>query len=335
MNLTQNPNVVIRKDITRFRDLYHELDKAVTFLKDHKKMIDNTLNQIARIDISIKEHQKKLEKKKEEKTAKSLASLLKHRQVLMDKSKNIQKDFIKYSTQSYLNFTEIIKILYRLNIQCLTLLHRARKDIENLILRAKALRHIDIAALEQLKSEAISLLNKSKKHLKNIADKLYRSSEYQDRYAFNPREVLRELSLQSTIVKARRIRQLTIEIDHIENKIDSIMKSMAPTDIHWFVEQNLNHQILDFDKLSHHIKILNHRVHKLIYKYPENKKLKKEFRKTLRKLVKQTRLLWNSIKIEHYKPKIPKEKKEHRPPKRFWLFIPTYMKKKKEYEKAY
>lgn len=319
-NLTQNPNIVIRGDIIKFGDLYSKLDKAVGFLRHYKKTLINTINQISRLDISIKEHEKKLtEEKNAKKIAalhKSLDSLKRHGKTLVAKNKKVQRDFIKYSAESYLNFVEIIKVLYELNIQCLTLIHRCRNDIDNLISKVKKLKHVDTARLEQLKSESISKLNKSKKRLKDITDKLYRSSEHQDRSAFNPAEVIREISIQSTTVKVRRIRQMTIEIDNIEDKIDPLMKSIVITGIPWFVDQNLNHQIMDFDRISHHIKILNHRVHKLIYQYPEDKKLRKTFKKVLKRLVKQTRTLWNSIKIEHYKRKPVKEEKIIQFPKR-------------------
>ncbi|MBW2991809.1 hypothetical protein KY345_01145 [Candidatus Woesearchaeota archaeon] len=306
-NLTFNPNVGIRGNVVKIADILPDLKATVETLRSHGKNLQKTISNIADLDIKIKKKEAELKKtkidKKRTKLDKELKSLLRKKESITKKHKGVEADFVKKAADSYVKFEGLIKIIHTLNLQCLTLIHRARKDINDMISKIKVLRHERVAELEQLKSISINELNSQKKHLKDLCEVLYRSSEFQQRGKFNPAELTHEMSWQGTRLKCRRVRQLTIEIDNIEGRMENISKKLSLPQVPHFARAELKSQIDDFEYLSHHIKILTHRFHQILDKYPENKKLKNEFRNKLRNIVRQTRLLWNSIRIEHYRPK--------------------------------
>ena len=310
-NLTADPCVVIKRDILRFGEIFYSLKDTIGKLKGGNSKINSSVSKIAKLELEIEDYGKKLKKarskKEQDKINKKLEYLKKSNEKLLKSGKGIESDFVKNASSSYVQFVELINIIYRLNIQCLTLIHRARKDIDSLIQRVKLLKHSDNIGLEKLKLDSISELNAAKSALKSLCDELYRSSEYQSRSIFNPQEVIKEFSPQSTPVKIKRIKRLAIEIAAIEDYISTVSKNLLIVNLHHLVSNQIKQQVHDFDALSHHIKVLTHRFHGLLYNYPGNKKLKKPLKKILSKIEKQTRLLWNSIHIEHYSPKIRAE----------------------------
>lgn len=310
-NLTASPCVVIKRDIVRLGELLHKLHSSVISLKSGGARLNNILSQAAKLDFEIKRKLEELKKtkdmKKQEKMLAALRYLKKRRESVLKSDRGIEDDFVSKASDSYVDFIETINIFYRLNIQCLTLIHRARKNIDELITRVKSVKHANVKALEPLKAQSITKFIWLKASLKALCDELYRSSEYQSRNVFNPEEAMKEFSLQSTYVKIKRVKRLAIEIDTLEEYIHVVSKNLLLVNVSHLADSQLSRQIYDIADISHHIKILTQRFNTLLQSYPHSKKLKKPFRKVLRRIVRQTRLLLNSIKVEHYAPKIEKK----------------------------
>jgi|GEM_PF-1754994 len=310
-NITENPNVTIRRDILKFGDKYAELRALIDTLHSKGKSLDKVISQIAELDIEIKKKEKQLKKAKakktEEKIKREAEQLLKKKESLARSHKGVESEFVKKAADSYVDFKDLIDTIYLLNIQPLTLMHRLRKHIDGLIDKVRALKHAEVGELERLKAESISHLNRAKQHLKEIADELYRSSEFQERSAFNPAELAKEWDLQTTLIKVKRVRRLTVAIDMVENDINKVSDNLTISSLPEFVDKYILLQAEHFRQLAHHIKVFTHRFHKILYHYPENKKLKKPFRRDLHRITKQTRLLWNDIHIKHYHVMLPKK----------------------------
>lgn len=310
-NLTASPCVVIKRDIIRLGELLHKLHSSVNSLKSGGARLSSVLSKAAKLEFEIKRKLEELKKtkdtKKQEKMLAALESLKKKKESVLKSDRKTEDDFVTKASESYADFIEAINIFYRLNIQCLTLIHRARKDIDGLIARVKSVKHANVRALEPLKAQSITKLIWLKAGLKALCDELYRSSEYQSRSILNPEEALREFSLQSTFVKIKRVKRLVIEIDSLEEYIQVVSRNLLLVNVSHLADSHLNRQIYDIGAVSHHIKILTQRFNGLLQSYPHSKKLKKPFRKVLRRIVRQTRLLLNSIKVEHYTPKTEKK----------------------------
>ena len=314
-NLTYNPNVTIRSDIVKVLETLPRLKSVVEKLKSHGTSLVSAVNKISSLDIKIKGKENELKKakieKKRQRLDKELKSLLAKKESVIKKHKGIEADYIKNAADTYIEFDDLVTVFFRLNVMVLTLVHRARRDIDDLISKIISLKHDNLVELEKMKAEAVAELNKEKLHLKDLCKELYHSSEFQERGKFNPAELTHEMSFQGIPIKCRRVKQLTIEIDNIEGRIDHMSGNLRLNEVSSFARSELASQIADFKYLAHHIKILTHRFGEVLHHYPENKKLKKKSHGRLRDIVRQSRLLWNSIHIQAYHAKVvrmPKQK---------------------------
>jgi DNA-binding cell septation regulator SpoVG len=304
-NLTVSPCVVIKRDILRLGELFHSVMPVVKTLNSEGYKLSTELSKALKLETEIKAFEKELkdaEKEGQHKILKKINHLKREKNSLVRKNKGLEEEFIEKAAASYVDFIEALNTLYRLNIQCLTLIHRSRNNIDDLIRRVQSVKPKDIR-VENLKSESITNLNIAKSALKELCENLYRTSEFQSRRALNPEELAKEIDMQGIYRKVRICKRLTIEIDNIEDYIATISKNLIIVNLHHLIANHISRQIKDFRLLSHDIKILTHRMYSLMYAYPQNNSLKKQFRRVFRKIEKQTRKLMNSIHIKHYKPK--------------------------------
>jgi len=314
-NLTYNPNVRIRSDILKVLGSLPKLVSVVNKLKVYGADIRSAVSEIAYLDVKIKSKGEDLRKAKVEKKKvrldKELKSLLARKESIAKKYKGIDVGYVKQAADAYIDFDDLIDIFFRLNMMSLTLIHRARKDIDDIIYKVRALKHEDVAGLERLKADSIAELNRQKEHIRLICGELYLSSEFQERGKFNPSELANEISFQGTPVKCRRIKHLTVEIDNIEGSINRMLGDIRLNRVSDFARSELALQISDFKRLAHHIKILTHRFEDALNRFPDNRVLKKKLHKRLKDIVRQTRMLWNSIHVHPYHAKffkMPKRK---------------------------
>jgi hypothetical protein len=304
-NITVSPCVVIKRDILRLGELFHSIMPSVKALHSEGSKLSTKMSKAMKLSSAVKALEKEsrdAEKNRRDKIEKKLNILKKEKNSLVRKNKGLEEGFIEKAASSYVDFVEAIDTVYRLNIQCLTLIHRLRKDIDGLIARVKSVKHQDIR-IEKLKAESIAKLNIAKIALKELCESLYRTSEYQLRRVVNPEEFAKELDLQGVYRKIRICRRLAIEIDKIEDYIAAVSKNLVIVNVHHLVTNQISRQIDDFRALSRDIKILTHRMYGLMHTYPQNSSLRRRFRKVFRKIVKQTRKLLNSMHVKHYRPK--------------------------------
>lgn len=310
-NLTTNPNVRIRGDIAKVSDVLPRLKLIVDKIKTNSKSIKKAISELASLDIKIKKKENELKKAKTEKKRTKLdkesKALLKKKESITKKHQGVEAEYIKNASDTYVEFEDLTTIFFRLNVMPLTLIHRARKDINDLIEKIRPLKHENAALLEKLKAQSIVELNKDKQYLKSISKQLYIDSKSLEGGVFNPVESLREANwIQGIPLRCRKIRQRTIAIDNVEGRIENIRKNLKIPQIPQFARTELKEQIGSIDFVAHQVKVLTHRFNQILDKYPENHKLKKKFKKRLRNIVKQSRLLWNHIEIKTYKAKIVK-----------------------------
>jgi cell division septum initiation protein DivIVA len=299
-NLVENPNVLIRRDVTSFSDLYEEIEKRIDFLRNFSEKRKKSEEELARITQTINNIKSKAtsrKSKKNEQIMKDLSSLMLRQKKILEGQKKAITEYKLYAKDTAKQIYSVIGLVYSMNLSILTLLHRERVDADKLIEKVKAIKGLP----GPHKEYAIKLLNHIKIETRRVAKKMYDIYQYQERSVYNPVEALNEISLMTTRVKCKRIRHLSVEIDTYENYIQEQLNNLRIGNLQILIQNYWIPQLKDIEAMAeNHVSILSRRAHKLIYNILKSEELKKKYKNTLRKIVSQSSYLLNSIQIEEY-----------------------------------
>lgn len=306
-NLVVNPNVVIRSKIQSFDKTYYEIEEMIKFLDNFiaaKKKSDRELkNNLSTIN-SQKSKATSKKTKKNEKIMKDLGSLMLRQKTLLEQQKKAIDNSKKFSKDVIKKISAIMDLIYDLFIAAMTLLHRERHDADMLIEKIKGLKHENAPLLEQHKEHSIRFLNEIKKEVYTISKKMYFSLKYQRSRISNPVAFFSEVNPQPVVVKCRRVRQATIEIDSYESLVQQQIMSLKINQIPHLVHDSWIPQLNSIKEMAEdHMIILSKRVHTLLHKIIKNSHLQKKYTITLNRLEHQARRLMKSISIDEYKAK--------------------------------
>lgn len=312
-NLVENPNVVIRREIVSFSDLFWGVEQRISFLSRFVAGRKRAEEELRRVFVEIESSRKQLvavKGKKMSQLVKRLNFLVaRQRQLLLAGKKSIV-DYTVYAKDVRKKIDDLMDKIFNINIAVLTLLHRERVEVDGLIEKVKGLRHENTALLEQHKVQAIKVLNAVKLEAQVIAKMMYEAYQFQLRNVYNPVVELKEFSLMRTSVKCRRVRQATIEIDNYEAMIQNQLSVAGLAQIPGLVQSAWAPQMLDIKLMvENNITVLSHRVRRLIHALLKSEGLKRRYRRILKSLVSQSSYLANSIKVEEYVAKVGAEKK--------------------------